>query len=310
MERTNFGTLPVADRSALPPFGLPPRTVSDKVQRSLCYPVILLVVNGIFLVLTTAIVAIFWISDDSEIRYSSLPFRWVPTGEGRIVAIVDSSTELAPSGKPAPPGLDIITLEQTLPDGRTIRSRHPDRPNAGRFHVGQIVPLLHYVSDPNCLAIDDPRGWFDVYMPFGMGTFFLTIVVAFHVSPFFIALRQRDVQLLESAPIKRFQVERPKNNKKALFLLPLDDALPSIGRNLAVQSGSGLRHGQTVHVFYNEACPRESFIVEASWSPLIFDSATGHIDCRSDWPFRLGLAMHVLFFLILSAALLRVLLIY
>ena len=302
---TNHDALSDIDRSPATPFGLPPRRVSGKLRRSLCYPASMLFFNGILVVLAVALVVAFWMTDDSEIRYG-LPFRWMPAGEGQIVEIACSSTEIAPSGKPAASGLDIIWLEQTLPDGTTIRARHPDRPSSGRFQVGQTVPLLHYVNDPNCLAIDDPPDRIIVWVGFWFFLFLGSLFVAFHMSPLYIALHGHDVHLLETASVKRFRVER---KHKQTTLLPLDNTLPPI-KWTRVQSGFGLPNGKTVQVFYDEAKPSESFVVEATCSPLFFDEMADQIDCRSDWNFWLGMVSHVLFAMILTVFLLRIIAIY
>ena len=304
LEHTDRESILTAHRLTEPPFGLPPRTISDKAKRTLFYSSdtgfiqkSLIGAFG-FLVLFAAMMV-----NNDEIRCGFLPLRWEPAGEGKIVAIDDSSTKKTPGGIPATSGCDIITLEQTLADGRTILCRNPIHQLRGRFHIGQTVPLLRYSGDSNFLMIDDPNERCQIWAGLGALSFFVSIFVVIMVLTTFYGLsaHNRVIRLLETAPVKRFRVGR---NGKKIILLPVDLTLPTIPLK---DNCTGFVLDETVNVFFNEEKPEQSFI---AYSSLIFDSETGRIDIVSDLPFRLGVASLVLFIAGLGMALLRILLVY
>jgi len=311
LESTDRNTLLVADQSVRPQFGEPPRTVSDKAKRSLLFfageagglsPVLC----GIICIMAVVLAVILGVTDKSEIRYGFLPFRWVEAGEGQIVSIADSSTETAPNGNPCPPGRDVITLEQTLPDGQTVRCRNPGWPPSGRFQVGQTVPLLRYSNDPACLMIDHSRERFEMWFGFGVALFFASISIGSVVLTTYYSFsnRRRIVRLLETAMVARFRINRKAKRGKTL-LQPLEKTLEPI-----TMSFSSRRHGETVEVFIDETKPSQSFVVESAWCRLVFDPATAQIDSVSDWPFRLGVILLASFAVGLGVVILQISLVY
>ncbi len=296
-------------RSIMPPeFGPPPRTVSAKAKRAILFAgelwgiFTLFCCMFAFAVMTFAGI-LFWIGT-TDIRYHFLPLRWEKAGNGRIFGIADSSTGNAPNGYPAPSGRDLLTLEQTLPDGRTIRCRNPTSLPPGRFQVGQAVPLLRYRSDPESLSLDDPSSYGDmwagfvlscVYLMLGPGMIGGMICYAF-------SRRRHVVRLIETAPLERFRAERVKHRT---MLVPL-----ASGREPIPAAGLTVQPGEMVRVFLDERKPEASFVAESAWPPLTVDPATGEIDAVSDRSCWITFASLGLLVLGIALILLRVLLVY
>ncbi|MCL2347691.1 MAG: hypothetical protein FWC50_05450 [Planctomycetaceae bacterium] len=263
-------------------FGSPPRNVSVEVRRKIFFSGDLIALTLTFSLLFAFLAFLLGVAlcftDPAEVRYGLLPFRWQPTHAGVIVAIADSSTERAPNGNPAPGGRDVITLEQTLPDGRTIRCQHPSWANRGNFHVGQKVPLLRYVNDETCLQIDDPMFYFDsrsgLFAVLGFGTLFFGgggVLVMTSYSQ-----RKKTARLLETAPVVKYRI-RKRIPKVKTILTPVRSA----GETLELKSQVGIV-GETVHVFLDEAKPNQSFVAESYRGELRYDAETGEIECTPD----------------------------
>lgn len=308
LDRIDARTVLEALRTMPPDFGPPPRTVSKKARRTLLVfgeaGIILAMYGVIFSFFPLIFAGILFATDKAELRYGFLPFRWEKAGEGRIAEIADSSTEKAPNGGPAASGRDVITLEQTLPDGRTIRCRNPGWPPQGRFQAGQAVPLLRYRGEPECLLLDDPFSYNEMYLSLGFACFALTlIVVAVLCTAYFAASRRRHViRLLETAPVERFRIGMDK--KRAI-------AVPdAVGREPIPITGLDLKPGETVNVFVDEERPKKSFIAESSWSSLTWNPETGEIDSVSDRPYRIAQLLAGIFLIGVGLVFLRLFLVY
>ena len=264
-------------------FGTPPRVVPPDVRRRLLFsgePVEMLQFCWLLAFLAVLIGGVLWWEDPAALRYGLLPFRWQPTHGGVIVAIADSSTERAPNGNPPPGGRDVITLEQTLPDGRTIRCRQPSWPNHGNFVVGQKVPLLRYVNDETCLQIDDPIFRRDVrsglWFILGFGTLFFGGTGGLVIAGYY--QRKRAVALLETANVVKYRVRKhKKGNLRKTILKPIGGT----GEPLEIPSQGG-HYGEMVHVFFNEAKPKQSLIAERLRGDLRYNAETGEIECDPD----------------------------
>ena len=262
-------------------FGTPPRIVPPDVRRRLLFsgePVEMLQLCWFLALVAVLFGGILWWEDPAALRYGFLPFRWQPTHAGVIVAIADSSTERAPNGNPAPGGCDVITLEQTLHDGRTIRCRQPSWPSHGNFMVGQKVSLLRYVNDETCLQIDDPlfRNWTGLWAGLVFGTLFFVFCCGFVMASF--SRRKRVVKLLETANVVKFRIRKRARRKQGKTILTL---VGRTGEPLEILSQGGYQ-GETVHVFLDEAKPKQSLIAERLRGDLRYDAETGEIECDPD----------------------------
>ena len=278
LDETDVSAILHAAKSPRHEFGSPPRSISLRARRHILFsgePLEILQLSWLFALLALMLGGAIWWTDPAEIRYGMLPFRWQKTHDGMIVAIADSSTERAPNGGPAQGGYDVITVEQTLPDGRTIRCRHPSWSNHGEFTVGQKVQLLRYANDETCLQIDAPVFRRDarvgILFILGFGSLFFIgggAVVAATLSS-----RKRILTLLTTANVVKYRVCKRVRNVKTI-LMPLG------GRGEPLELKSQIRFiGETVHVFLDEAKPKNSFVVESHRGEIRFDAETGELDC-------------------------------
>ena len=78
------------------------------------------------------------------------------------------------------------------------------------------------------------------------------------------------------ANVVKYRIRKRIRNVKTI-LTPLGGA----GKPLELKSQAGFV-GETVHVFYNEAKPKKSFIAGSHRGELRFENATGEIDCDPD----------------------------
>jgi hypothetical protein len=86
----------------------------------------------------------------------------------------------------------------------------------------------------------------------------------------------RNVRLLETATVVKCRIRRRANHRKVMktTLMPIGGE----GEPFEMPIQYGL-NGETVHVFYNEAKPKDSFIAETFPGGIWFDRETGEIDC-------------------------------
>jgi len=294
-----------------PSFGLSPRTVSGRAKRAVrnrdynpWYPLFFLCFFGAFYLFTSGMP--FLTADKACLRYSIWPDRWEPAGEGLIVSA---------EGR-------VFVIEQTLPDGRTIQFQHPD----GRFpfwrfnmsfpasplKAGQMVPLLRYVNDPDCMIFAFPKTHVHP-MPL------YAIVILCTVLPALLALlvvgciagmKQRRVNrhiihLLETAPFGRFCLKNKRGNRKVLEPVDDDTLAP-----IPLEKEGRLTVGQKVGIFVDEAEPEKSFMMETLWAKLVFDPETNQVDCRTVWPYRLINVTFGIALLAIGSMVLRLVLIY
>ncbi|MDR1290994.1 MAG: hypothetical protein LBK06_07330 [Planctomycetaceae bacterium] len=299
----------LANRSMSNSFGDPPRTVTKKVRRMLLVSGEIVTFVIIFTFCFSFISAAIWISDRAEIRAGFLPFRWQPVGEGKIVAIADSSTETAPNGSPAPGGRDVITVERVLPDGRIIQCRNPSWPKHGNFQVGQTVSLLQYPDDETSLRIDAPIFQCEVRRNIFMIIFFGTVFVLTSCSCLcaIIYNRKISIRLIETAQVKRYRIRSQDRKVKVVTkeLVPIDGD----GEPINLKLNYGLI-GDSVSVFFNELKPNESLVAESLSFPISFDPTTGKIDCKSDRLYWIVISVTIFMMLALTTGLLRIFLLY
>ena len=307
LETMTAETAAALARLAPAAFGPPPRVLTARAKRSLfligegggvrlCY-------YGLFGILALVFAGILFSTNANDIRYGFLPFRWEQAGEGRIVAIADSSTKKAPNGNPSPPGRDVITLEQTLPDGRIVRCQDPGWSPRGQFLQGQTVALLRYRGDPDCLTIDPSCSRKEMGEGVYLAAFLVFIVLPTIGGMVLTAVlnARHAARLMETANVERFRIAVDKKNRKKL--MPLDDwpepiPVPLLG---------DLLPGESVDVFIDTTKPEKSFIAQTAWSPLRDETATRKIDVDSGRPFLWAVVLLGMLFAGIVLALSRIL---
>ena len=87
---------------------------------------------------------------------------------------------------------------------------------------------------------------------------------------------KRIMSLLETSKVVKYRI-RKRFAKVKTVLTPVG----GVGEPLEIKSQVG-SVGETVHVFYDEAKPKNSFVVESYRGEIRFDSETGEIECGPD----------------------------
>ncbi len=308
LDREDFSEELAADRSPRHDLGSPPRRLTPKLKRACWFTGsggLATVPFWIFGFCLLVLTGILFMTDPAELRYGFLPFRWQPAGEGKIFSIADSGMERAPSGGFAAPGRDVIVLERILPDGQILYCRNPSWPKQGTFFEGQTVPLLQYAGDESCFRIDHPMFQNDTRITGFALLFFGGITLLGMSCPFFAEWldQRRRTRLLATAPVVRFRVRSRKQEKSVL--VPLDSG--EFGPITIPFEGIP---GESVHVFFDEAKPKRSFIAELLQAPLHFDAAHGTLDIESDRSFHYGIGGIVFFLCVLGLAFFRIAWVY
>jgi hypothetical protein len=276
-------------------FGMPPRSISKRVWRNCLFTrsnELALVAIAVSVMLLIFCAIPFCMIESIKIRSGLLFFRWQSAGEGKVISIADSSTETAPNGNPAPSGEDIITVERNLSDGRIVQCKNPFRTGQGLYKIGQIVPIQQYANETDVLRIDDPNEQTSSLIFVAMVlvvVLLLAILDGFCIACLF-GSRVLAVRLLETAKVKLFRIEKPRDNKQKqnkCLLVSIDGS-----EKIESEFCRGVRE-EVVSVFLNESDINQSVIAEHSlYSPLYFNSTNNEIDCQSErfyWGFIAGL---------------------
>ena len=121
--------------------------------------------------------------------------------------------------------------------------------------------------------------WFDETVEIRERVQFLGVGLLFSVGIVFLVgvcfyERKRIVRLLETANVVKYRVSK-RIPKVKTILKPVGGA----GEPLEVQSQVTIFPGETVHVFLDEAKPKQSLIAESLGCEPRFDPETGEIDC-------------------------------